>query len=142
MKAAMRAQRFHFKDRRVMPPGKVLEMATIDGYKALGLDKELGSVEIGKKADLITIDLDKPHLRPIDMVVYRVVYQANGADVTDVLVDGRIVMKDRKMHTVNERSVLDRSQVAYDKLVERCGLSAHTQLPKGLWGSSRLTSES
>ena len=140
MKAAMRAQRIYFKDPRVIPPGKALEMATIDGYKALGLDDELGSVEVGKQADLITIDLDQPHLRPIDMPVYRVVYQATGKDVTDVVVDGRLVMLNRTLKTADERDVLDRSQEAYERLIDRCNLHTHTELPKGFWGASRTSS--
>src|SRR5207342_1083728 len=86
MKAAIDQQRIHFKNAGVLPPGKVLEMATIDGYKVLGLDKELGSVEVGKKADLITIDLFQPHLYPINMPVHRVVYEATGQDVREVIV--------------------------------------------------------
>ena len=137
MKAAIRAQRMHFKDARMMPPGKALEMATIDGYKALGLDGELGSVEVGKRADLITIDLDQPHLRPIDMPVYRVVYQATGKDVTDIIVDGRVVMLDRIMKTIDERNVLDRAQETYDRMIDRCNLRAYTEPPKGFWSASR-----
>ena len=90
-----------------MPAGKLLEMATIDGYKALGLDHELGSVEVGKKADLITVDLFQPHLYPINMPVHRVVYEATGQDVRDVIVDGRLVMEDRKMLTIDEAEVLE-----------------------------------
>ncbi len=107
MKAAMRLQRVHFKDPDVMPAGKLLEMATIDGYKALGLDHELGSIEVGKKADIITVDLYQPHLYPINMPVHRVVYEATGQDVRDVIVDGRLVMEGRKVLTVDEEQVLD-----------------------------------
>ena len=102
MKAAIDQQRIHFKDPSVLPPGKVLEMATIDGYKSLGLDRELGSIEPGKQADIMTVNLFQPHLYPLDMLVYRLVYNATGSDVADVSVGGRLVMENRKLLTVDE----------------------------------------
>jgi cytosine/adenosine deaminase-related metal-dependent hydrolase len=137
MKAAIDQQRIHFKDANILPPGKALEMATIDGYKVLGLDRELGSVEPGKKADLITVDLFQPHLYPLDMLVYRLVYNATGADVADVVVSGRLVMEDRKMLTIDEAAVLDNAQAVYQRFVERAGLAAHTGNPDRFWGASR-----
>lgn len=137
MKAAIDQQRIHFKDANVLPPGKVLEMATIDGCKALGLDRELGSVEVGKKADLITIDLFQPHLYPLDMLVYRLVYNATGADVADVTVGGRLIMADRKILTIDEAEVLERAQDVYRSFAERSGLAAHTANPERFWGASR-----
>ena len=137
MKAAIDQQRIHFKDANVLPPGKVLEMATIDGCKALGLDKELGSVEAGKKADLITVNLFQPHLYPLDMIVYRLVYNATGADVVDVTVSGRLVMEDRRILTVDEGEVLEHAQEVYRRFVERADLAAHTQGPERFWGASR-----
>ncbi|HEY4200585.1 MAG TPA: amidohydrolase family protein [Devosiaceae bacterium] len=137
MKAAVRMQRVHFRDPNLLPPGKTLEMATIDGYRALGLDHELGSIEVGKKADIITVDLFQPHLVPIDMPVYRVVYQATGRDVADVVVDGRLIMQGRKLQTVDEAEVLDTAQGVYRKMVERADLSAHTGVPDHFWGVAR-----
>jgi cytosine/adenosine deaminase-related metal-dependent hydrolase len=137
MKAAIDQQRIHFKDPDLLPPGKVLEMATIDGCKALGLDHELGSVEVGKKADLITVDLFQPHLYPLDMLVYRLVYNATGADVADVTVSGRLVMADRRLQTVDEAEVLAHAQDVYRRFVERAQLSAHTRNSERFWGVSR-----
>ncbi|MPZ44110.1 MAG: amidohydrolase family protein [Betaproteobacteria bacterium] len=137
MKAAIDQQRIHFKDADILPPGKVLEMATIDGCKALGLDQELGSVEVGKKADLITIDLFQPHLYPLDMLVYRLVYNATGADVADVTVSGRLVMQDRKLLTIDETEVLEHAQAVYQRFVERADLAAHTRNSDRFWGASR-----
>jgi imidazolonepropionase-like amidohydrolase len=137
MKAAIDQQRIHFKDANVLPPGKVLEMATIDGCKALGLDKELGSVEVGKKADLITVNMFQPHLYPLDMLVYRLVYNATGADVADVVVSGRMVMEDRKILTVDESQVLEHAQAVYRRFVERANLTTHTQNSDRFWGASR-----
>jgi 5-methylthioadenosine/S-adenosylhomocysteine deaminase len=137
MKAAMRLQRVHFKDPDVMPAGKLLEMATIDGYRALGLDHELGSIEVGKKADLITVDLFQPHLYPINMPVHRVVYEATGQDVRDVIVDGRLVMEGRKVLTVNEEQVLDSADEMNRKTIEWAGLAPLAIIPDRFWGVSR-----
>jgi cytosine/adenosine deaminase-related metal-dependent hydrolase len=137
MKMAIWLQRVEFKNPRLIPAGKALEMATIDGYKALGLDHELGSVEVGKKADLITIDMAQPHLHPIDTVVHMIVYNANGHDVRDVLVDGQLVMENRKMLTVDEGDVLDSAYTAYRRVLERAGVEVFTETPKNFWGVSR-----
>jgi len=137
MKAAIDQQRIHFKDANILPPGKVLEMATIDGCKVLGLDKELGSVEVGKKADLITVDFFQPHLYPIDMLIYRLVYSATGRDVVDVVVSGRLVMEERKILTIDESQVLERVQAVYERFVERAKLAPLTKNPAGFWGASR-----
>ncbi len=137
MKAAIDQQRIHFKDPDILPPGKALEMATIDGYKVLGLDRDLGSVEAGKKADLITVNLFQPHLYPLDMLVYRLVYNATGAAVADVLVSGRLVMEDRKMLTVDEAATLEHAQEVYRRFVERADLAANTCNTTRFWGVSR-----
>ena len=137
MKAAIDQQRIHFKDARILPPGKVLEMATIDGYKVLGLDKELGSVEAGKKADLITVDLFQPHLYPIDMLIYRLVYSATGSDVVDVAVSGRLIMEGRKILTIDEAQVLQRVQAVYERFIERADIASMTKNPEHFWGVSR-----
>jgi cytosine/adenosine deaminase-related metal-dependent hydrolase len=137
MKAAMRLQRVHFKDPDVMPAGKLLEMATIDGYRALGLDKELGSIEVGKKADIITVDLYQPHLYPINMPVHRVVYEATGQDVRDVIVDGRLVMENRKVLSVDEEQVLDEADEMNRITIERAGLAPLATIPQRFWGVSR-----
>jgi cytosine/adenosine deaminase-related metal-dependent hydrolase len=139
MKAAIDQQRIHFKDARILPPGKALEMATLAGYKALGLEAELGSVEVGKRADLITVDLFQPHLWPFDMLIYRLVYNATGNDVADVAVDGRLVMEGRKIATIDEGAVLERVQSVYDRFIERANLEPLTRNPQGFWNASRFT---
>lgn len=80
----------------------VLKMATIDGARALGLDNEIGSIEVGKKADIIIIDLDKPHLIPVHDIYSTLAYSVNGADVETVIIDGKIIMENRSMLTVDE----------------------------------------
>jgi len=142
MKAAIDQQRIHFKNADVLPAGKALEMATIDGYRSLGLDKELGSVEVGKQADLITVDLSLPHLYPRDMLIYRLVYNATGADVTDVCVAGRLAVEARKVLTIDESETLERAQAVYERFIERAGLQEMRKNPERFWGVSRSSNGS
>jgi cytosine/adenosine deaminase-related metal-dependent hydrolase len=136
---ATRYHRFYFHDAKVLPAGKVLEMVTIDAAKALGMEKEIGSLEPGKKADIILLDWFKPHLVPMNMPVYRVVYYANGEDVSTVLVDGRILMRDRRVLTVDEEKILVAAQRESNLAIQRAGLPNNlTQLPDGFWGTTRL----
>ena len=137
MKAAIDQQRIHFKDPSVLPPGKALEMATIDGYKSLGLDRELGSIEVGKQADLITVDLFQPHLYPLDMLIYRLVYNATGSDVADVAVAGRLVMESRRILSIDEGETLERVQSVYAGFAERAQLVSLTTNPERFWGAAR-----
>jgi 5-methylthioadenosine/S-adenosylhomocysteine deaminase len=136
---ATRYHRFHFRDPNVLPAGKVLEMVTVDAARALGMEKEIGSIEAGKKADIILVDWFKPHLVPMNMPVYRLVYFANGEDVSTVLVDGRILMRDRRVLTVNEEEILTAAQREADLAIRRAGLQDLTALPEGFWGKTRLT---
>lgn len=133
MRAATLLQRRRFRDPSVMPLGVALEMATIGGARALGLDHEIGSIEVGKKADLITIDMRQPHLYPNEMVPLRVVANACGKDVNDVVIDGRIVVRDRALQTVDEAEVLDRSAEMFRRLVERGGLHDDNVLGADFW---------
>ena len=82
---------------------EVLDMATRNGAKALGLDT--GSIEVGKKADLALLDLDAPSLTPLNNPVAALAYSANGSEVTDVIIDGRIVLRNRKLTTIDEERV-------------------------------------
>lgn len=134
---AMRYHRFHFRDASVLPPGKVLEMATIDAARALGMEKELGSLEPGKKADVILIDMFKPHLYPLNMPVYRVVYFANGNDVDTVIVNGEVLMEGRKVRTVNEADVLDLAQREIELALERTKLGHLLAIPPRFWKVTR-----
>ncbi|RLG82111.1 MAG: amidohydrolase [Thermoprotei archaeon] len=102
MRATYLLHKVGLKDPRVMPPQKVVEMATIDAAKVLGVDKELGSLEPGKKADIIII---KPELPPTPVnaqTVYgHIVNTFNGRDVDTVIVDGKIIMRNKKLLTID-----------------------------------------
>jgi 5-methylthioadenosine/S-adenosylhomocysteine deaminase len=84
----------------------VLNMATVWGAKVLGLEKEIGTIEVGKKADIITLDLRKPHLVPLYNPLSTIVYSASGADVKDVIVNGRVLMKDRAFTALDAEEVM------------------------------------
>jgi 5-methylthioadenosine/S-adenosylhomocysteine deaminase len=134
---AMRYHRFYYRDPSVLPPGKVLEMVTIDAARALGLEKELGSLEAGKKADLILIDMFKPHLFPLNMPVYRVAYYADGNDVDTVIVNGRVLMENRQVKTVNEADILELAQKETEDALDRTGLRRLLAIPDRFWGVSK-----
>lgn len=134
----MRHHRAHYRDANYMPPGKVLEMVTIDAARGLGMEGEIGSIEKGKKADLILIDMFKPHLYPFDMPVHRVVNFANGNDVDTVMVDGAILMEHRKVFSVDETKALQMAQRESDLMLDRSGFQALTEIPEGFWGRARL----
>ncbi len=84
----------------------ILKMATIEGAKVLGLEDSIGTIEEGKKADLIFIKTDKIHLCPENDICTNLVYSANGADVDTVMIDGKIIMQNRKMIDINEREIM------------------------------------
>jgi 5-methylthioadenosine/S-adenosylhomocysteine deaminase len=88
----------------------VVEMATIDGARALHLDKEIGSLEAGKKADLILISLEEPNAVPMYEIYAQIAYALKGSDVETVVIGGRIVMRDRKLLTVNEVAAMARAR--------------------------------
>jgi len=130
----MRYHRYHFHDADVLPPGKVLEMATIDAARGLGLDHEIGSLEVGKRADIILLEMAKPHLYPLNMPLYRALYFANGADVDTVIVDGRILMENRRVQTVDEAGVLEYAQQETETMLDRAGLRTLLATREGFWG--------
>ncbi len=138
MTQCMHYHRTHFHDPAILPPGKVLEMATIDAAKGLGIDHEVGSLEPGKKADIILIDLEKPHLYPIHMPLYRIIYYALGSDVDTVMVDGKILMEQRQVKTICEKEALEMAQSAAEAALDRTGLRDLLRLPDRFWGASRF----
>lgn len=129
----MHYHRRHFRDAGVLPHGKVLEMVTIDAARTLGLAHEIGSLEAGKKADIILVDLFKPHMMPLNMPVYRVTAFANGADVCTTIVNGKVLMENGKVSTVNEAEVMEQAQIATDRMLERTGLQHLLESPDRLW---------
>lgn len=90
----------------VLSAREVVKMATIEGARVLGMDQKTGSLEPGKLADIITINLDKPHLQPIYDPYSHLAYCVNGADVENSIINGKVVMRNREVKTLNEDKIL------------------------------------
>lgn len=110
MNAAALLQKVSRLEPTAMTARETVTAATIGGAKVLGLEKRIGSLENGKRADLIIIDLNRPHLVPLYDVYSLLVYAANGADVETVFIEGRPVMENRKLLTLDEGSVMREAQ--------------------------------
>jgi len=117
VKIATLLQKLVYLNPKILPVYEVLRMATLDGAKALGLWKSIGSLEVDKKADVILVDLSKPHLKPLHDIYANIVYSAHGSDVDTVIVDGKIVMENRHVKTLDEQAVMERAEkTAFDLL--------------------------
>ena len=100
----------------------VVEMATIDGARALHMEKEIGSLEAGKKADVILIGLDEPNAVPMYDVYAQIAYSLKGSDVQSVIIGGRVVMRDRKLLTIDEPRVLEKAREYGKSVKESLGM--------------------
>ena len=107
---AARLHKVFRKDALACPAETALRMATTGGASALGLQDDIGSIQPGKKADLVALDLDQPHLTPLYDPVSHIVYAARGSDVRFVWVDGRLVVKDRQVLTVDESEIISEAK--------------------------------
>jgi 5-methylthioadenosine/S-adenosylhomocysteine deaminase len=103
---AAKLQKVASNDPRALPAEQALEMATIRGARALGLEKEIGSLEPGKRADLIAISLDEPNGVPLYNVYSQLAYSLKGADLSDAMVNGRLLLRDRRPLTLNLPEIL------------------------------------
>lgn len=132
--------RHHRADRRdpaLFPPGRVLEMATLDGARALGMADAIGSIEVGKQADLVVVDGGAPHLNPLTHPVHQLVYYATGADVTTVIVGGRVVVEGGRVLTVDVPTVVDDARREQALAVERTGMEHLLGDRNGTWRQVR-----
>jgi len=124
MKAASLLQKVHHQDAGVIDPYSVLRMATIGGAKALGLESVCGSIEVGKRADLILLDIDTVHNQPLNDIFSQIVHCAKASDVRTVIVDGEVLMRDGELTRLDAKQVLADAKVAHRDLMERLsGLS-------------------
>nr|ELR5039732.1 amidohydrolase [Providencia stuartii]ELR5080442.1 amidohydrolase [Providencia stuartii] len=98
------------KDRSAMPPLAVVKMATMGSAQALHMEDKLGSLEVGKLADIIVVDTKAPNMVPMYSPYAALVYGANGGDVRHTIVDGKVLMKDRQLLTVDEKAIIKEAQ--------------------------------
>jgi 5-methylthioadenosine/S-adenosylhomocysteine deaminase len=103
----------------VLPAETVLRMGTIEGARALRWENHIGSLDVGKKADIVIIDFDKPHLCPVYNVASHLVYAVRGADVETVIVNGNIVLENREIKTVNVEKVMEKVMKVKEALLDR-----------------------
>jgi len=106
MNSAAKLHKVNTLDPTVMPAETVLEMATMGGARVLGAENKIGSLEPGKKADLIVLDMNQPHLTPLYTIPSHMVYAARGADVVHSVINGNIVMQNRELKTLDEKAIL------------------------------------
>jgi cytosine/adenosine deaminase-related metal-dependent hydrolase len=122
-----------YKDARgttdVVPAELALELATLGGARALGLDREIGSIEPGKKADLVLFDTRRPEWAALHNPVNTLVYGADGRSVDTVLVDGRVVVEGGRPSYVDERDLVRQVQALGERLLERTGISFAPRWP-------------
>lgn len=111
------------KNPTLMPAEQVLEMATIEGAKALSWENEIGSIQVGKKADLAIINFRKPHLYPLYNETSHLIYAAKATDVETVIINGEIVMENRRLATLNVEKVMDMAEKAKERLLERLNVN-------------------
>lgn len=101
---------------------RALAMATAEGARVLGLGESIGAIEPGRKADLITLELAQPHLTPAFDLEAALVYAARGADVRDVIVDGTVIMRDRRMEAIDEDALLREANGAAARALRKAGI--------------------
>ena len=124
MKVAALLNKTRHRDPTVLPAWKTLRLATVEGAYAIGLGDKIGSLEPGKKADVILLDLRAPHMTPVigypmNNVAPNIVYSARGDEVTDVIINGSIVVENKTVKTLNEEEVIKDAQHAATEIANK-----------------------
>jgi 5-methylthioadenosine/S-adenosylhomocysteine deaminase len=97
-------------------------MATLGGAKAMLREEQLGTLEVGKKADMILVNINQPHIQPTHNFINTLIESVNSNDVTDSIVDGKIVMKNREVLTLDEEKIIYESKLAMKELSIRANI--------------------
>lgn len=118
MRVAAYMQKVSHKKSSCINAYDVLKMATIEGAKVLNLDNQIGTIEVGKKADIVIVDLNKPHMQPLNDVCSALVYSSIGQDVCYTIVNGKIVMENRKIVGLDENEVIEKC----NKILKELGM--------------------
>jgi 5-methylthioadenosine/S-adenosylhomocysteine deaminase len=106
MDTAAKLEKVERLDPTVMSARTVIRMATCDGAKVLGMENRVGSLKAGMKADIIILDLNKPHLTPLYHEYSHLAYAVNGSDVDTAIINGTVVMEHRKLTTIDENEAM------------------------------------
>jgi 5-methylthioadenosine/S-adenosylhomocysteine deaminase len=109
MDLAAKLQKVTTLDPQALPAAAAFEMATMGGARVLGMEKEIGSLEPGKRADMISVRLDRPNAVPLYDPISQLVYALKADDVRDVMVNGKPVVRDAKILTLNEAQILQKA---------------------------------
>ncbi len=117
IRQAVLSEKYQACDPESLPGDTALRMAAQNGAQALGF--ESGVIEVGAPADLIMVDLDAPHMRPIHSLIANLVHSAKSADVTDVMVDGQWLMRSRELQTLDEEKILREAEAHAQAMVSR-----------------------
>jgi len=115
---AARLQKVSKGDPKALSARDVLEMATVGGARVLGMESKIGTLERGKRADVVVIDLQQAKVQPVYSVPSAIVYAASGSSVVTTIVDGKVLMKDRKLLTVDEAEVLRKAKQYRDQVLK------------------------
>jgi len=118
MASAARLQKIGRMDPKALTARDVLEMGTIGGARVLGMESKIGSLEAGKRADVVIVDLQQPKSQPVYAVESAIVYAASGSSVVTTICDGKILMRNRKVLTVDVPAAMARAQEIRDHVVE------------------------
>ena len=129
MKAASLLQNIHTMDAMALTAEDALEMATIDGARAVGQSDTLGSLEVGKKADVILVNLRQPHAVPNFDIISNLVYTGQGTDVETVIINGKVVMEDRHVLTADRDAILTEAEERGRALLERNDIRVASSWP-------------
>jgi len=113
-------------DATLFPPETLLELLTINGAKALLSEEKVGALAVGKQADVVLFDIKRPEMVPLNNPVSNLVHSASGDCANTVIIDGRIIMQNRKLKTVNESEVLKKAQKTAEEIIERSGLKVYS----------------
>jgi len=105
MDTAAKLHKVFWNDPRVVSAREAFEMATVRGARALHLESEIGSLERGKRADIVIVDADSLHQTPLYNIYSQLVYSTKASDVRSVIIEGRMVMRDRRLLTIDEAAV-------------------------------------
>jgi len=136
MRTAAFLHKLNQKDAPVLPAKTMLKLATIGSATAVGLQNEVGSLEVGKKADLILVDFKKPHLTPFHNVPGHLVYSSFGSDLHTTIIDGKIVMENRQVRTLDEEEVIGKAQREFERLLDKGGWTPTMENPSASFRSA------